>query len=305
MDAVILPGEAPESVPPHEIMEEIGRGVFGVVHRARDTVHDRIVALKQLAPDLLRAEDVSLFLREVRASAQVRHPHLLPILAAGLHEGRPCFTMKLAAKTGLAERRSHFADPRAAADLVEKLARAAAAAHAHGLLHGRLAPHKIHFDENDQPLVGGFGFFPWWSSIQSDAQMLSIGNIAYCAPEQLTARPDSIEASTDVWALGVILHELLTGRRPFSDAGYLEQARSIQSEDPVRPRRLRPDLDHSLEAVILRCLEKQPANRYPSARALADDLERWQRAEPTAARPETLTQRILRGLSRSFRGNAP
>jgi eukaryotic-like serine/threonine-protein kinase len=305
MDAATLPGEAPELLPPHEILEEIGRGDFGIVHRARDTVHDRIVALKQLAPDLLRSEDVGPFLREVRAAAQVRHPHLLPILAAGLHEGRPCFTMKLAAKKGLAERRNLFSDPRAAADLVEKLARAAAAAHAHGLLHGRLTPHKIHFDENGEPLVGGFGFFPWWSSIQSEAQIMSVGNIAYCAPEQLASRPDSIEAPTDVWALGVILHELLTGRRPFNDAGGLETARSIQSDDPVRPRRLRPDLDHSLEAVVLRCLEKQSANRYPSARALADDLERWLRAEPTAARPETLTQRILRGLSRSLRGKAP
>lgn len=298
-----MPGEKPETLPPHDVLEVIGRGAFGVVHRARDTVHDRIVALKQLTPDLIHAKDVPLFFREVRAAALVRHPHLLPLFTAGLHQGQPCFTMKLAVNKGLAERRGQFTDPRAAASLMEKVAWAAAAAHAHGLLHGRLMPSKVLFDENDQPLVGGFGVSAWLSA-KSDHGIVCIGNPAYSAPEQLTARPDRIEASTDVWALGAVLYELLIGRPPFDAAGGLQTIRAIQS-DPVRPRHLRPDLDRSLEAILLRCLEKQPADRYPSARALADDLERWQRAEPTAARPETLTQRILRGLSRTFRGKAP
>src|SRR5258708_33039973 len=136
--------------------------------------------------------------------------------------------MKLDANRSMPQRRDEFTAPRAAAALVEKLARAAAAAHAHGLLHGRLMPSRVLFDENDQPMVGGFGLLPLLAA-GSEGGTVWLGNLAYCAPEQLTARLDAVEASMDVWALGVVLYQLLTGRLPFNTLGGLETIRSIQS----------------------------------------------------------------------------
>jgi serine/threonine protein kinase len=244
----------------------------------------------------LTADGPERFLREVRAAAVLHHPHLLPILAVGLHDGRPAYTTPLAANGNLAGRRQQFADIRAAAGLVEKLARAAAAAHAHGQLHGDLRPQEILFDENDQPQIAGFGLLPCLLSVKRD-EAAERGGSPYLAPEQLPWGLAAIDATTDVWALGVILYELLTARRPF-DGTAAECVWNIAAADPIRPRRLRPDIDADLEAVVLCCLEKRPADRYPSARALADDLERWRLGQPTAVRPATLTQRILRALRR-------
>jgi serine/threonine-protein kinase len=300
MDAANPPGEPPDALPPHEILEEIARNaVGGVVYRARDIALDRIVTLRVLSPNMLPAEQIGPFLREVRAAAQIRHYHLLPIFAVGMFEGRACVTTKCAANGTLAQRRDQFRDPRAAAGLIEKLAWATAAAHAHGLIHGDLKPSAVLFDERDEPMVAAVGdeWFLWWRQ-----ETCCLGAPPYSAPERFTAPSDGLEASFDVWALGVLLYELLTGRRPFQGRDPKETIQHVLAARPEPPRRLRPDIAPELEAVVLRCLEKKPNDRYGSARALAQDLERWLRAEPTLARPPTLTQRILRGLSRALGG---
>jgi len=249
-------------LPPHEILEEIGRGRSAVVYRARDAADGRIVALKVLTADALIGQAAECFLRDAEAATRLRLPHVVPLLSAGLHGDRPAYTMQLAAKGRLSERVGLFRDPRSAADLVEKLARGTTAAHAHGLIHGGLKPAEVFFDEHDEPMLSEFGLSP------------------VAAPA---------EPADDVRALGAMLHELLTGRRP---------------SEGLRPCRLRPGLALELEAVVLRCLHKRPEARYPSARALADDLERWLRAEPTAARPETWAGRLLRRLARALGGDA-
>ncbi len=264
------PASGPDALPPHEILDEIGRDTR--VYRARETSSGRVVALHLLMPGVLPPEQVGAFLREARAAAQIHHPHVLPVLAAGMLEGRPCCTTALAANGSLSERRGRFSDPRDAAALVERLAGATAAAHAHGLLHGGLTPGKILFDENDQPLVGGFGLTPFFQTLRQPAVAV-MGDPRYLAPEQLAGGPDAAEAATDVWALGAILYELLTGRPPFQGPNAPDTVRQVLKQNPIPPRRLRRELDRDLEAVVLCCLEKQPADRYPSARVLTEDLE--------------------------------
>jgi serine/threonine-protein kinase len=249
-------------LPPHEILEEIGRGRSAVVYRARETASGRVVVLKVLAADAFRGAAAERFFRDAMAASHLRLPYIVPLYSAGLHEDRPAYTMQLAAKGRLSERIGQFRDLRAAADLIEKLARGAEAAHGHALLQGDLKPSAVFFDDHDQPMMSEFGLSPAASSAQP---------------------------ADDVRGLGAILYELLTGRPP---------------AEGVRPYRLRPDLDFELEAIVLRCLRKRPEDRYPSARALADDLERWLRSEPTAARPETWAQRLLRRVARALGGDA-
>ena len=228
-------------MPPHEILEEIRRDSQGVVYRARDPARDAFVLLHAAVPPEPTQAEAERFLREVRAAARLRIPYILPVRDAGLYDRRPCFTTDLPPKMRLSDQRARFADPRAAADLVEKLARGVAEAHAHGLVHGRLRSDAIYLDADGQPLIDFFDLFFFLHSATDNAT----GNAA----------------TADVCSLGVVLHELLAGRHPFVG------------------------LPPELEAVVLCCLQKQPDDRYPSARALADDLERWLRAEPTVARP--------------------
>ena len=271
-----------------------------VVHRARDATYNRFVALHRVRPLALPPEHTAAFLQELRAAAQVRHPYLLPILAVGLLEGQPSFTTPLTTNRRLSPATFPLSDIREAAALIEKLAGATAAAHAHGLLHGALKPSAVRFDESNQPLLGEFGLEPLFVSMQQDLPGSPIGNPGYFAPEQLTGRM-ALDASTDLWALGVILYELLTGRHPFIQGDLERGVAGIQSGQPVPPRQLRRDIDPVLEAVVLCGLEKQPGDRYPSARALADDLERWRLGQPTVVRPPTWTERVLRALRRKSR----
>lgn len=290
-----------DALPPHEILGPLDDPPFRIVYRARDVAHDRIVALTVVRVEALKPDAAEAFLREVRAAAVLHHPSLLPILAVGLHDGRPAYTTPIPPNGDLWSRQKPFADPRAAAELVEKLARAAAAAHAHGLLHGGINPHAIFFDEKDQPQIGGFGLLPFLYSAQREGPGMEMGVPSYSAPEQFTLGPGFVEVPTDVWALGIALYESLTGRRPF-EGGPAEMVPRIISADPVAPRRLRPEIDRDLEAVVLHCLEKKPDDRYPSARRLAEELERWRLGQPTVVRPATWTQRILRALRRKSPG---
>ena len=283
-------------LPPHEILGEIGRSSFGVVHRARDLAGREAALTEIVAPGLSGAEADAL-LEEIGAAAVLRHPHVLQILGAGLRAGRPCFLTPAPAGGRLSQRREAFRNPRFAAGLVEKLARAVAAAHAHGLLHGDLDPDGVLFDEDDQPMIGPFGVAPFLLAHAAPAVAAWVrGRPAYRAPEWFTTPPVRLEPTADVWSLGAVLYELLTGRRPFDGGDAEAIMRRITAEEPVAPRRLHRDLDRELEAVVLRCLRKRPDDRYGSARALADDLERWLRAEPTEARPELWWGRLLRAL---------
>jgi hypothetical protein len=272
----------------YEIIDQLGRGGMGVVYQARDIALGRTVALKMIRAGVLaEPQEIERFYREARAAALFQHPHIITLHDVGQEDDRHYYTMALAPGGSLAKRREWFAgDPAAIAALVEKIARAVHFAHSKGILHRDLKPGNILLDEHGEPLVSDFGLAKF---LDADAELTQpgaiIGTPAYMAPEQARGLPETITAQSDVWSLGVLLYELLTGQRPFAGRGREEVSRRILHAEPERPRTLRPGLDRALESIVLKCLEKEPARRYDSAEALANDLARWSRGEQTIARP--------------------
>jgi serine/threonine-protein kinase len=282
----------------YEVLAEVGHGGMGVVYQARDTVLGRLVALKTIrSGPQAHDEEVERFYREARAEAQLDHPHIVEVLDIGRAGDEHYFAMAFAPGGSLARCRDRFhADPRLAAELLDKVARAAQFAHDKGIIHRDLKPANVLLDEHGEPLIADFGLARF---LDSDVDLTRtgqpLGTPAYMAPEQADGRAT---AQSDVWALGVILYELLTGRRPFVGRTGTEVTHHIRTTNPPRPRALRPGLDRGLETIALKCLEKDPARRYVSAGALADDLGRWRRGEPIAARPEGWPRRAWRKVRR-------
>ncbi len=292
----------------YDLLEQVARGGMGVVYRARDTVLGRVVALKMIRSGVLaQPEEVQRFYREAQAAAQLSHPNIVPILEVGEHDGQHYFTMVFAPGGSLAQERDRGpADPRAAVARAEKVARAVQYAHDRGILHRDLKPANILLDEHGEPLVSDFGLAKF---LDSDVELTHSGQVlgtpAYMAPEQASGHSASVSRQTDVWSLGVLLYELLTGRRPFVGEGRDELWQHIRTADPASPRSCRPELDRALETVLLKCLEKDPARRYGSAGELADDLARWLRGEPVRVRPQPWPARVWRAARRRSRLWAP
>jgi serine/threonine-protein kinase len=290
------PGDGEPALGRHEVFEEIGRGAMGVVYRARDPVLGRPVALKTIRVPQGMMEDpeaVKRFCREAQAAARLRHPHIVPVHGMGRHDGRPCFSMALITGGSLAGRMDEVRrDLRGAVALVEKVARAVHYAHEQGVIHRDLKPANILLDERGEPLVGDFGlakFLDGPDGLSSPGQRL--GTPAYMAPEQAAGHTWKVSPRSDVWALGVILFELLTGERPFRGPSGEAVFQQVLAAAPRPPRAVRPAVPRALEAVALRCLEREPSRRYPTAAALADDLARWLRGE--AVRPHPGSRRRL------------
>jgi hypothetical protein len=312
----------PPSIPGFEILARLGSGGMGVVYRARDTTLDRIVAIKMpklgvLTSRIARAR----FERESRVLAQLRHPNIVPVHAAGLADGHPYFVMDYVARGSLEEQartKEFAAQPKRAAHLVERVARAVDYAHQHGILHRDLKPSNILLDDNDQPLVCDFGLA---TLLDADPERtedtpsehpdvvktnqtcsrltstgVAIGTPAYMAPEQFDPSLGSVGPQTDVWALGVILYEILTDRKPFHGETREELRTQVCDGIPPRPRNLRPGIDRRLEIIVLRCLEKKASRRFPSAAALAHELARCQRPPMRWPRWVALAIVVLIGL---------
>lgn len=290
----------PATVGKYRILEPGSIGGMGVVYKAYDAELDRVVALKVIKGGFVASDEELLrFHREAQAAARLHHPNIIAVYEIGQASGCPYFTMAFAAGGSLAQQRSRFAEPRAAAALLEKIARAVHAAHQRGILHRDLKPANILFDAHDNPLVSDFGLAKVVdASLELTRAGQLLGTPTYMAPEQASGRTDQVSAATDVWALGVILYELLTGQRPFKGMSQEDQLRNVRTAEPTRPRSLLRSLDPALETVILKCLEKEPARRYASAEALADDLARWLRSERVLARPPALYIRAGRAMRR-------
>ncbi|MBY0228652.1 MAG: serine/threonine protein kinase [Gemmataceae bacterium] len=272
-------------LPGYEVLEEIGRGGMGVVYRALDVRLERIVALKVMR----HGADQRMLLRfanEAKAMARLDHPHIVPILGGGEHRGAPYLAMKHLPGGTLASRRlASGCEPRWVAVLMEKVARAVDYLHSRHLLHRDLKPSNILLDEAGEPHVADFGIAKLLRGGEMTPSGAVLGTLWYMSPEQVRGDLLRLGRASDVWALGVILHELVAGQRPFL-GDELRVASAIVS-DPPPP--LPPEQSRGLQPIISKCLEKRPERRYATARQLADDLKAWLEGLPPRPRNRRAT----------------
>ncbi len=300
--------QAPDrpAVPGYEIQAELGRGGMGVVYRAWQTSLKRTVALKMIRGGLHAGpEDLERFRSEAEAVARLQHPNIVQIHEVGEYrigdEGsRPFFSLEYVDGGSLAQwlaqrLKSAPESPARAAELVETLARAVHAAHQRGIIHRDLKPANVLLTANGTPKIADFGLA---KQLDDDATRTRSGAIlgtpSYMAPEQAAGKIREITTATDVYALGAILYELIAGRPPFRGETMLETLEQVRSQEPVSPSRLQPRLPRDLVTICLKCLQKEPRQRYGSAEALADDLRRFRNHESILARP-------VGGLERTYR----
>ena len=286
----------------YEILERVGRGGMGFVYRARQRSLNRIVALKVVGGgDLASPAALARFRREAEAAAKLDHPNIVPIYEVGEHEANPFLVMRFIEGASLAEplawrplTETGLGDGRRQleiARLVATVARAVHYAHTRGVLHRDLKPSNILLDRDGNPHLTDFGIaklIDQETMLTQTAELL--GTPCYMSPEQAEGKP--LSAAADIYGLGVILYELLTGRRPFEAARPVEVLRKVIEEEPTAPHLINGAVDRDLATICLKCLDKSPVRRYGSALELAEDLERWQRHEPILARPAGPIRRL-------------
>lgn len=289
--------EVPREFGDFELIEEIGRGGMGVVFKARQKSLDRLVALKMiLASHLASPDHVRRFEGEARAAAALRHPHVVAIYGAGHVAGQHYFAMQLIEGQSLALWKIREAiSTEQAVRWVIQVARAVDHLHQNGIIHRDLKPSNIVLDAEGQPYVTDFGLAKVFDDPNRATRTGVIaGTPSYMSPEQAAARPEEVGPASDVYSLGAILYELLTGQPPFRDENPLDTLLQVLEREPVPPRRLNPRIGGDLEQICLKCLEKSPQQRYRSAAALADDLERYFRGEPVEAAKPGVVRRVVR-----------
>jgi serine/threonine protein kinase len=288
-------------IPGYEILGELGRGGVGVVYKARQVALNRIVALKLIRSSEARQRDLQRFQGEAEAAAALQHPHVAQIYETGRHEGRPYIALEYCGGGSLTGQiRRQLMSPRAAAEAVVTIARAVQAAHDLGILHRDLKPDNILIASDGSLKVTDFGLakrFDPGSGVAGPGITHAgtiLGTPSYMAPEQAEGNSSRL---SDIYALGAILYECLTGRPPFRGANSIDTILAVTSEEPVAPSKL-VKAPAELEAICLKCLEKKPERRYPTAGDLADDLQRFLDGRPTVAKPLTPWERGVKWARR-------
>jgi TolB-like protein/Tfp pilus assembly protein PilF/predicted Ser/Thr protein kinase len=271
----------------YELLEQIGRGGQGVVFRARQKSLNRIVALKVIGLGQWATEaHLKRFRLEAEAAARLEHPGIVPIHEVGERDGSCYFSMKFVEGGQLDEvAKREPMPPRRAVELIVKVARTVHYAHEHGILHRDIKPGNILLDEKGEPHLTDFGLARLVETESSVTQTLDVlGTPSYMAPEQAVGNNAAVSNTTDVYGLGAVLYQLLTGHPPFAGGTTYETIKLLEDTEPRPPRLWNPKIDRDLSTICLKCLEKDPKRRYSSALALAEDLERWLKHEPIAAR---------------------
>src|SRR5438874_4590361 len=286
----------------YELLEEIGRGGQGVVFRARQKSLNRTVALKVISLGQWASKaHLKRFRLEAEAAAHLEHPGIVPIHEVGERDGQCYFSMKFVEGGQLDEvvRRAPMSI-RQGAELIAKVARTVHYAHEHGILHRDIKPGNILLDAKGEPHLTDFGLARLVESESSVTHTLEVlGTPSYMAPEQAVGNNVAISSVTDVYGLGAVLYQLLTGQPPFAGGTTYETIKLLLDTEPRQPRLLNPKIDRDLSTICLKCLEKDPKRRYSSALALADDLERWLRHEPIRARHTGLITRSGKWVRRN------
>lgn len=286
----------------YQILEEIGRGGMGVIYRARQRHSRRIVALKRvLSYHGDSRETLERFRREAEAAASLDHPNILPIYEVGEADGLPYFTMKYATGGTLQQAAPVLkSDTRECVRLLSKVARAVAHAHREGILHRDLKPGNVLLDALGEPMVSDFGLAKWIETDSNLTRSLAIfGTPGFIAPEQASGSRGSLTPAADIYSLGAILFDLLTGRPPFLAEHALAVINLARDHAAPKLRSLDRSADRDLETICAKCLEREPQARYRAASALAEDLERWLEGRPIIARPVSPIIRVWRWSKRN------
>jgi serine/threonine protein kinase/WD40 repeat protein len=287
--------QAGSMVAQFELLSRLGAGSFGLVWKARDTRLQRDVALKVPRRGLLTSDQQNLFLREAKVAAAIRHPYVVAIHDTGVDRGTVYICSELIDGTTLSQWSHESCDsPRTAAAMMRKIALAIQAIHESSVVHRDLKPSNVMVDKNEDPQVMDFGLAK--QDVFEATMTLSgevLGTPAYMSPEAAKGESRSSDPRTDIYSIGVMLYELLTGELPFR-GDFAQLVQQILHAKPRSLVEINPAVHRELETICLKCLEKEPADRYQSARELAEDLERFEEGRPVMARPKSLSKRILR-----------
>jgi tetratricopeptide (TPR) repeat protein/tRNA A-37 threonylcarbamoyl transferase component Bud32 len=289
------------SVIGYEILGELGRGGMGVVYKARQVKADRLVALKMILAGAHASEqDLNRFRTEAHAVARMQHPNIVQVYEVGEQDALPFFSLEFLEGGSLADRLDGTPWPASkAAELVETLARAMQAAHDKGIVHRDLKPANILLTTDGTPKITDFGLAKRLDSAGQTQTGAIMGTPSYMAPEQAGGKGKEVGPAADVYALGAILYELLTGRPPFGAETPLDTVLQVINDEPVAPSRLQSKTPRDLETICLKCLEKSSLKRYPRTEALAEDLRRFQTGQPLLARPVGRMERTGKWVKRN------
>jgi WD40 repeat protein/tRNA A-37 threonylcarbamoyl transferase component Bud32/Flp pilus assembly protein TadD len=290
----------PAAVEGYEILEELGHGGMGIVYKARHQRLHRVVALKMIRGGAAAgSQELQRFRTEAEVIARLQHPHIVQIFEVGEHAGLAFLALEYCAGGALDRKLVGTPlPPGKAATLLQALARAMHAAHAKGIVHRDLKPANVLLTDDGTAKISDFGLAKKVDATGQTAPGAVIGTPSYMAPEQADGRGRTQGPAVDIYALGAILYETLTGRPPFKAATPLDTLLQVVQQEPVAPGQLNPRVPRDLETICLKCLRKEPPQRYATALALAEDLQRFQRGEPIAARPVTQGERAWKWVKR-------
>ncbi len=290
-------GQLPRAFGDYELLQELGRGGMGVVYKAWERSLQRFVAIKMiLSAQHASLEELARFHREAQAAGGLAHRNIVPVYKVGEEDGQPYFAMQfIEGETLSALAKSGPLQPRDAAHYALGIARAVQHAHENGILHRDLKPANVLIDDENEPLVTDFGLA---KRLESGATVTGTGAIvgtpSYIAPEIAGFPQQAASPASDIYSIGAILYELLTGRPPFLASSAVETLLLARSEEPVRPRMLNPQIDLDLEFIVRKCLEKRPEHRYSSAEDLARDIEAYLAGDSVTARSGSLVYFLTR-----------